>query len=142
MQGTLPRQHNYMDLDPTYKDAYGDPLLRVTAKATDQERNMARQISEKAKEILEKMGADIIDVPPVSETAELNESSVNTHGDGGVIMGDNQETSAVNNYSQVWDTENLFVIAGSSVPHFSNSNPTETIAAFASRSADGMMKYR
>src|SRR5690625_7176016 len=79
MQGTLPRQHNYMDLDPTYKDAYGDPLLRVTAKATDQERNMARQISEKAKEILEKMGADIIDVPPVSETAELNESSVNTH---------------------------------------------------------------
>jgi len=141
MQGTLPRQHNYMDLDPTYKDAYGDPLLRVTAKATDQERNMARQISEKAKEILEKMGADIIDVPPVSETAELNESSVNTHGAGGVIMGDNPETSAVNNYSQVWDMENLFVIGGSSFPHFSNSNPTETIGAFAYRAAEGMINY-
>lgn len=29
---------------------------------------------------------------------------------GGVIMGDDPETSAVNNYSQMWDVENLFVV--------------------------------
>ncbi|MGM8366428.1 GMC family oxidoreductase [Virgibacillus sp. W0181] len=141
MQGTLPRQHNYMDLDPTYKDAYGDPLLRITAKVTDQELNMAKQISEKAKEIMEKMGADIVDVPEVSDAAEISSASINTHSAGGVIMGDDPETSAVNNYSQVWDMENLFVVGGSSFPHFGNSNPTETIGAFAYRAAEGMIEY-
>ena len=141
MQGTLPRTHNYMDLDPTYKDAYGDPLLRVTAKATDQERNMARKISEKAKEVLEEMGADIIDIPEVPDEAEISESSVNTHSAGGVIMGDDPETSAVNTYSQVWNMENLFVVGGSSFPNFSNTNPTETIGAFAYRAAEGMIQY-
>ncbi len=27
----------YLDLDPTYKDDYGDPLLRVTYDYTDQD---------------------------------------------------------------------------------------------------------
>src|SRR5690625_3111640 len=116
-------------------------MLLVTAKAKDQKRNIARQISEKAKEILEKMGADIIDVPPVSETAELNESSVNTHGAGGVIMGDNPETSAVNNYSQVWEMENIYLNGVISLTHLNNSNPTETIVDFAYRDAEDMINY-
>ncbi|GAB4075132.1 hypothetical protein GCM10028778_26350 [Barrientosiimonas marina] len=141
MQGTLPRSHNYMDLDPTYQDAYGDPLLRITAKVTDQELNMAKEIGKKAEAIMEKMGADIIDVAEVSDEAELKESSINTHAGGGVIMGADPETSVVNTYSQVWDMENLFVVGGSSFPNFSNSNPTETIGAFAYRAAEGMIDY-
>src|SRR5690606_24857997 len=27
---SLPFQHHYLDLDPTYKDAFGDPLMRIT----------------------------------------------------------------------------------------------------------------
>lgn len=141
MQGTLPRAHNYLDLDPRYKDAYGDPLLRITARITDQERNMARAISEKCKDILEAMGADIIDLPPSPDDIELTAASVNTHAAGGVIMGDDPKTSAVNTYSQMWDMENVFVVGGSSFPHFGNSNPTETIGAFAYRATEGMLKY-
>ncbi len=141
MQGTLPRTHNYLDLDPIYKDAYGDPLLRITARFTDQERNMAKVIGEKASEIMEKMGADIVNTPPVDDEVEMTSSSINTHAAGGVIMGESPDNSAVNTYSQVWDMENLFVVGGSSFPHFGNSNPTETIGAFAYRAAEGMIKY-
>lgn len=141
MQGTMPYTHNYLDLDPTYKDVYGDPLLRITAKFTDQERNMAKMIAEKCAEIAEEMGADIIDTPPVADDVEMTSSSVNTHAAGGVIMGVDPETSAVNTYSQVWGMENVFVVGGSSFPHFGNSNPTETIGAFAYRAAEGMIKY-
>lgn len=56
-------------------------------------------------------------------------------------MGDNPETSAVNNYSQVWDMHNLFVVGASSFPHMGSSNPTDTVGALAYRAAEGMLKY-
>src|SRR5699024_12781799 len=59
--------HNYVDLDPTYKDDFGDPLLRVTFKFTDQERNIAKFGVEKCHDILEEMDADITDEDEVSE---------------------------------------------------------------------------
>ncbi len=31
-------RQNYLDLDPTYQDKWGDPLLRVTLDWTDAER--------------------------------------------------------------------------------------------------------
>ena len=35
-------RQNYADLDPTYRDAFGDPLLRITFNFTDNERNMVK----------------------------------------------------------------------------------------------------
>jgi len=32
-------------------------------------------------------------------------------------------------------------VGGSSFPHFGNSNPTETIGAFAYRATEGMINY-
>src|SRR5699024_7789357 len=46
LNSCLPRDHNYMDLDPVYKDSFGDPLLRLTVQYTDQERNMLRFTNE------------------------------------------------------------------------------------------------
>src|SRR5699024_4628919 len=57
----LSYYHNYTDLDPTYKDEIGDPLLRVTYKFGDNERNIAKFGVEKCHEILEEMGADHIE---------------------------------------------------------------------------------
>ena len=39
---------NYLDLDPTYKDAYGLPLLRMTFDWKDNECKMTRFLSHKA----------------------------------------------------------------------------------------------
>ena len=39
---TMSYWHNFVDLDPTYTDSFNDPLLRITYKYTDQDRNMAK----------------------------------------------------------------------------------------------------
>ncbi|HLR53064.1 MAG TPA: GMC family oxidoreductase [Candidatus Avamphibacillus sp.] len=131
--------HNYMDLDPTYKDPFGDPVIRVTHKLTDQDRNLAKFGVEKCKEVMEEMGADIIDVDEVPE--EFDHVYQGTHYAGGVIMGEDPETSAVNNYLQMWDAENLFVVGASAFPHFGNRHPTATVGALAYRAAEGVEKY-
>ena len=41
----LAYRGNYMDLDPVYKDRYGDPLLRLTLDWRDNERNMVHFIT-------------------------------------------------------------------------------------------------
>lgn len=139
--GNLPWKHNYMDLDSTYKDFLGDPLLRITYKFSDQDRNLARHAIKTSKELMGKMGADIVDGVEITDETEFNESSIDSHIAGGVIMGHDSETSAVNNYSQMWDAENLFVIGASSFPIFSSSNPTGTVGAVSYRAAEGMIEY-
>lgn len=139
--GVLPWRYNYMDLDPTYKDAFGDPLLRVTGEFHDQDRNIVKFAHKKAKELLEQMGADYINVPEITDDIEFDKTTLSDHTGGGVIMGDDPEISAVNNYSQMWDMENLFVVGASSFPHFSSSNPTGTLGALAYRATEGMIKY-
>ena len=101
MEGVMPWQHNYMDLDPMYTDFAGNPLLRITAKFTDQERNITRHAYQQAEKMLKQMGADIVNVPEITDDTELGEFSVGNHSAGGAIMGNDPETSAVNNYSQM-----------------------------------------
>lgn len=131
--------HNYIDLDPTYKDDYGDPLLRITFKYTDQDRNIAKFGIEKSREILEAMGADIIDEDQVPE--EFDHVYDGGHYAGGVIMGTDPSTSAVNNYLQMWDAENIFVIGAANFPQFAGHHPTETVGALAYRAAEGIEKF-
>lgn len=131
--------HNYLDLDPTYKDEYGDPLIRVTYKLRDQERNIAKFGIDKCHKILEEMGADIIDDDEVPN--EFNHSFVGSHITGGVVMGDDPDTSAVNNYLQMWDVDNLFVVGGSAFPQFGGHHPTPTICALSYRASEGIEKY-
>ncbi|PIC78106.1 GMC family oxidoreductase [Sporosarcina sp. P19] len=139
--GALAWRENYMDLDPTYTDIFGDPLLRVTSKFHDQDRNIVRYAHQRGKELLEQMGADHINVPEITEETEFDKTSLSDHTGGGVVMGDNPETSAVNNYSQVWDMDNLFVVGASSFPLMGSSNPTATVGALAYRAAEGMIKF-
>ncbi|PID24776.1 GMC family oxidoreductase [Sporosarcina sp. P7] len=131
--------HNYVDLDPTYKDEYGDPLLRITNRYTDQDRNIAKFGIEKCSEIMKEMGADIIDEDEVPE--EFDHIYSGGHYAGGIIMGADPETSAVNNYLQMWEMDNLFVVGGSAFPQFGGHHPTSTIGALAYRAAEGVEKY-
>lgn len=128
---------NYMDLDPNYTDAFNDPLLRMTHRITEQDKNLAKYGIEKCAEIMEEMGADIIDIDEVPEEFNHRYGPASA---GGVIMGDDPETSAVNNFSQMWDAENLFVIGASAMPH-RPPQATVTIGAMAYRAAEGIEKY-
>lgn len=138
---SMPFRHHFLDLDPTYKDAYGDPLVRLTFDFEEQDRELALYLSGRSAEIMKEMGASHID-----QLKELGPYEIttyqSTHNTGGVVMGASPDTSAVNTYAQMWDAENVFVIGASAFPHNSGYNPTGTVGALAYRTAEGILKYR
>jgi len=137
---SMPHKNNYMDLDPEYKDSYGSPLLRMTYDFTDQDRAMYKYLSDRAAEILEEMGADTVEKRTISDHWDVVPYQT-THNTGGVIMGANPETSAVNNYLQMWDADNVFVVGASAFAHNGGYNPTGTVGALAYRAAEGIQKF-
>jgi gluconate 2-dehydrogenase alpha chain len=136
----MPWKHHYLDLDPTYKDAYGLPLLRMTYDFEDQDREMSKFLAEKSAGVLKEMKAT-----QVVASGNLQSYSIvpyqSTHNTGGVIMGADAKTSAVNNYLQMWDCENVFVVGACNFSHNSGYNPTGTVGALAYRAADGILQY-
>jgi gluconate 2-dehydrogenase alpha chain len=138
---SMPWQDNYIDLDPTYKDAFGDPLLRMTFNWKDQDRKLMKFMGEKSAEIMKEMGATHVEMhgDGIKDYDIRNYQS--THNTGGVIMGADPETSVLNSYLQMWDCENVFVPGASAFPHNSGYNPTNTVGALAYRAAEGIEKY-
>ena len=135
----MPYKDYYLDLDPTYKDENGDPLLRITWDYSDNDRELHKFLQEKHVEILEKMGATHI--IPVPGAEHFTGVLYFQHNGGGAIMGSDPNTSAVNKYLQMWDCENLFVCGSSAFPHFGVTNPTTTAAALTYHATEGMIKY-
>lgn len=143
-QGESPayRSH-FLDLDPTYRDAHGLPLLRITFDWEPNERKLVAFLGEKIKEIADSMHADLVvaggALPGHYDTASYQ----STHNTGGVIMGSDPTESAVNSYLQMWDFPNVFVVGASAFPQNAGYNPTGTVGALAYRAADGIVnKYR
>ncbi|MCP1156891.1 MULTISPECIES: GMC family oxidoreductase [Bacillus] len=137
---SMPTQYNYLDLDPSYKDAFGLPLLRLTYDFTQQDKNLYNYIGKITDNIMKEMGANLVNDRSPLEHYDIVPYQT-THNTGGVIMGAEPETSAVNNYLQMWDAENLFVVGASAFAHNGGYNPTGTVGAFAYRAAEGIIKY-
>lgn len=137
---SMPFRHHFLDLDPTYRDVFGDPLMRITFDFEEQDRQLAAFTADKCGQILKEMGATHIDVRRELGPYDITPYQ-STHNTGGVIMGASPDTSAVNNYLQMWDVENLFVVGASAFPHNSGYNPTDTVGALAYRAAEGIAKY-
>jgi gluconate 2-dehydrogenase alpha chain len=119
---------NYLDLDPTYKDAWGQPLLRITFDFPDNDVRMSQYVADKAAEIARAMGAKTV----VRGGAKRPYNSTvyqSTHNCGGAIMGDDPKTSVVNRYLQCWDVPNVFSVGASAFPQNGSYNYSVTIGA-------------
>lgn len=137
----MPFRHHFLDLDPTYKDVFGDPLMRITFDFEEQDRQLAAYCADRCGEIIKEMGAaDKIEVNRKLGPYDITPYQ-STHNTGGAIMGSSPETSVVNNYLQMWDAENVFVVGASAFPHNSGYNPTGTMGALSYRAAEGIVKY-
>ena len=140
-------KQNFMDLDPTYTDKWGDPLLRMTLDWTDYEmRQMAfgRRLGNQLLEVIARTsGATLIkDETNHSGFHHYNAGQyITTHIQGGAIMGSSPEQSVVNPWLQHWKVPNLFVVGSSSFPQNSSANPTLTIVAVSHRAADGLIDH-
>lgn len=126
----------YLSLDPTYTDAAGLPLLRITFDWHENEYRMAAFCAQKMEEIVRAMRpekyATFLMRPGMPYDTRVYQS---THTTGGAIMGATPADSVVNRYSQSWQIPNLFVYGASSFPQNMGYNPTGLLAALTYFSA-------
>jgi len=141
--GVFAYQDYFLDLDPTYKDQFGLPLMRITFDWEPNERKFAAYIAPKLKALIEATGAKQV---AASGKLAPHYDSVpyqSTHNTGGAIMGSSPADSVVNNYLQMWDFDNVFVVGACNFPQNAGFNPTGTVGALAYRAADGIVnKYK
>ena len=129
----------YLDLDPTYKDRFGRPLVRLTIDFHDNELKQNVFLTDKFAEIIRAMGAHTVDKQYRKRPYDSTDYQT-THLNGGAIMGTDPSTSAINRYLQSWDVPNLFVMGASAFPQNPGYNPTGTVAALAYWSAAAIRK--
>jgi gluconate 2-dehydrogenase alpha chain len=119
---------NYLDLDPTYKDAWGQPLLRMTFDFPENDIRMSQYIADKVVEIGRAMGGKTI-VRGGTKRPYTTTVYQSTHNAGGAVMGDDPKTSVVNRYLQCWDVPNVFSLGGAAFPQNGTYNYSITIGA-------------
>ena len=129
----------YLDLDPTYKDRFGRPLLRMTIDFHENELKQNRFLTDRFDEIIKAMGARETLKEYRTGPYDITKYQT-THLCGGAIMGTDPSTSAINRYLQSWDVPNLFVTGASGFPQNAGYNPTGTLSALAFWSADAIRK--
>ena len=122
---------NYLDLDPTYTDTYGQPLLRMTFDFHDNERRMLDYLYKQANAIGRAAGAKSLKGGADGAFPYDITKYQTTHNVGGTAMGTDPGTSVVNRNLQHWDAHNLWVLGGSVFPQNTHYNPTVTIAGVA-----------
>ncbi|MBO9647555.1 MAG: GMC family oxidoreductase [Variovorax sp.] len=133
----MSHRTNYLDLDPTYRDIYGRPLMRMTFDFSDNEHRMSDYLTDRASELAKAMKPASIKVSRRTGSWDV-EPYQTTHNTGGAIMGSDPATSAVNKYLQSWDVSNLFVLGASAFPQNPGYNPTGTVAALAYFAAEAI----
>ena len=136
-----PHIDNYLDLDPEYTDAYGQPLLRMTFDFRENETRMSEWVTQKIGAITKAMSPDFMG-PVAGRKAPFDTRQYqSTHVTGGTPMGADPATSVVSPHLQHWDAENLFVVGASVYPHNSGFNPTGPLSALALRLGDDLVSY-
>ena len=133
----MSHRGNYLDLDPTYKDVYGRPLLRMTFDFTDNEHRMSDYLTDRAAELGKAMGGREIKINRRAGSWDVVPYQT-THNTGGAIMGTSPATSALNKYLQSWDVANVFVMGATAFPQNAGYNPTGTVAALAYHAAEAI----
>jgi len=138
---SVSNTRNYLDLDPTYKDAWGLPLLRMTFDFPENDLKMSAYCTAKAMDIAKAMGAQQIAGGPRKGPYTITQYQ-STHNTGGAVMGDDRANTVINRYLQSWDVHNVFVIGASAFPQNSAYNPTVTVGALAYWAAEAIVtKY-
>ena len=127
----LPRESNYVDLDPEQVDAWGIPSLRIHCEWSDNERRVLREMATQAAEMLEAAG-----VRDVEDFVEDNPPGLTIHEMGTARMGRDPDTSVLNAWNQSWDVPNLFITDGACMTSSANQNPSITYMALTARAVD------
>ncbi len=130
----LPYRHNRIAVDGTPPDRFGVPTIRIEYKLGENERKMVPRMYDVVEEILHAMRAE----PLPYQRGDLDELGAAIHEHGTCRMGEDPKRSALNDFMQMHEVPNVFVVDGSAFPTPTEKNPTLSILAFAWRATDYM----
>ena len=124
---SLPLESNSISLDPTVKDAWGLPAIRVTFKEHENDVRLYQYFLDRTLELLQAAGA-------VKRWAfPLDTYYPAVHLLGTCRMGNDPSRSVVDRSHRAHDVPNLFLVDGSSFVTGGRGQPTGTIQALAFR---------
>ncbi|MEZ4859349.1 MAG: GMC family oxidoreductase [Flavobacteriaceae bacterium] len=134
---SIAMKDNYCEIDPTTVDEWGIPVLRFNYHWTDHERKQARHMHDTFEEICHNMGGIVLGDKPTKEQdyGLLNPGRI-IHEVGTTRMGSDPKTSVVNEFEQLHDVKNVFVVDAGPFVSQADKNPTWTILALAWRTSD------
>lgn len=121
----MPVESNRVEIDPTLRDAWGVPALRITHQYHPIDHESCAKVVEAERKILAEAGAVEI------WSSSMRRGGVGQHQCGTCRMGNDSKTSVLNRYCQAHDIDNLFVVDGSCFVTDAGFNPALTIQAIA-----------
>ncbi|MEW5978606.1 MAG: GMC family oxidoreductase [Acidobacteriota bacterium] len=128
----LPRPDNYVTVEGTPLDQYGVPLPKIVYSFGENERNMVKDIYDTLEMILGEAKAQVFQL----DRSRMDPPGSSIHEHGTCRMGDDPRRSALNQFCQMHEVRNLFVVDGSAFTTATEKNPTLTILALAWRATD------
>jgi gluconate 2-dehydrogenase alpha chain len=134
-------RYNYFDLDPTLKNAFGLPLMRMTFDYKGNEHKMGRNAADVINALAKSMNPTHLNEALARTEPWTVVPYQSTHNTGGSIMGTNPRESVVNKYLQSWEYHNLFTVGANVFPHNASYNPTGPVGALAYWTADAIKRY-
>ena len=131
MGETIPKETNYVKLDPNQKDEWGMPLLSIHIDYDDNDDKMVKDFTEQITEMFTKAGYTNIKTSDSKQAPGLD-----IHEMGGCRMGHDPKTSMLNKWNQLHTCKNVFVTDGSSMTSTSTQNPSLTYMALTARAVN------
>jgi len=131
MGETIPKETNYVKLDPNQKDEWGMPLLSIHIDYDDNDDKMVKDFTEQITEMFTKAGYTNIKTSDSKQAPGLD-----IHEMGGCRMGHDPKTSMLNKWNQLHTCKNVFITDGSSMTSTSTQNPSLTYMALTARAVN------
>ena len=132
----IPNADCYCEIDPEGVDQWGIPTLKFHWKWSEHELNQARHMQHTFAGIIEAMGGTVTGTVHDDGARAIAAPGQIIHEVGGVMMGADAQRSALNQYCQSWEVDNLFVPDGGCFVSNADKNPTLSIMAIAWRASD------
>jgi len=135
MGETIPKESNFVNLDPNKKDAWGVPQLNISVDYDENDVLMKKDYLEQLTEMFTEAGFTNIKQNDASQAPGLD-----IHEMGGARMGHDPKTSILNKWNQLHACKNVFVTDGACMTSTSTQNPSLTYMALTARAVDYAVK--
>jgi choline dehydrogenase-like flavoprotein len=135
MGETIPKETNYVRLDPNQKDPWGIPQLAINISYDENDDKMTKDFIDQFTEMYTKAG-----FTDIKSSDSKQAPGLDIHEMGGVRMGHDPKTSMLNKWNQLHACKNVFVTDGAAMTSNSTQNPSLTYMALTARAADYAME--